>query len=58
MDALQITFLNAAGTVLFSRNDMEQGNWTQEEYTVNATFPYRPTSDLRERLSTTATPTI
>ena len=40
MDALQITFLNAAGTVLFSRNDMEQGNWTQEEYTVNATFPY------------------
>jgi len=37
---MQTTFLNAAGVVLFSRDDMEQGNWTQEEYTVNATFPF------------------
>lgn len=37
---MQTTFLNAAGTVLFARDDMEQGNWTQEEYTVNVTFPY------------------
>jgi phage minor structural protein len=37
---MQTTFLNAAGVVLFARDDMEQGNWTQEEYTVNATFPY------------------
>lgn len=37
---MQTTFLNAAGTVLFTRDDMEQGNWTQEEYTVNMTFPY------------------
>lgn len=37
---MQMTFLNAAGTVLFVRDDMEQGNWTHEEYTVNATFPY------------------
>ena len=37
---MQTTFLNAAGTVLFVRDDMEQGNWTQEEYSVNATFPY------------------
>lgn len=37
---MQTTFLNAAGVVLFTRDDMEQGNWTQEEYTVNATFPY------------------
>ena len=37
---MQTTFLNAAGTVLFVRDDMEQGNWTQEEYTVNAVFPY------------------
>lgn len=37
---MQTTFLNAAGTVLFTRDDMEQGNWTQEEYTVNATFPF------------------
>lgn len=37
---MQFTFLTAAGVVLFVRDDMEQGNWTQEEYTVNATFPY------------------
>lgn len=37
---MQITFLNAAGTVLFVRNDMEDGHWIQEEYTVNASFPY------------------
>lgn len=37
---MQVTFLNAAGTVLFARDDMEQGNWTQEEYSVNATFPF------------------
>lgn len=37
---MQTTFLNAAGVAVFSRDDMEQGNWTQEEYTVNATFPY------------------
>ena len=37
---MQFTFLNAAGTVLFARDDIEQGNWVQEEYTVNATFPF------------------
>lgn len=37
---MQVTFLNSAGTVLFARDDMEQGNWTQEEYSVNATFPF------------------
>ena len=37
---METIFLNAAGTVLFVRDDMEQGNWTQEEYTVNATFPF------------------
>ena len=40
MQALQMTFLNPAGTVLFVRDDMEQGNWTQEEYTINCTFPH------------------
>ena len=39
---IQTTFLDAAGTVIFARDDMEQGNWTQEEYTVNATFPFVP----------------
>ena len=37
---MEITFLSPSGTTLFVRNDMEQGNWMQEEYTVQATFPY------------------
>ena len=37
---MDFVFLNAAGTVLFSRNDAEQAGWTQEEYTVDATFPF------------------
>ena len=36
---MQITFLDAAGVVLFVRDDIETGEWTQEEYSVNATFP-------------------
>lgn len=37
---METIFLNAAGTTLFTRSDMEEGHWTQEEYTVNATFPW------------------
>ena len=37
---MEVKFSNAAGVVLFVRNDMESGRWTQEEYTVNATFPF------------------
>lgn len=37
---MQFTFLNPAGVVLFVRDDLESGDWTVEEYTVNATFPY------------------
>lgn len=37
---MEIKVLNPAGSVLFVRDDMEQGEWTQEEYTVNATFPF------------------
>lgn len=37
---MQVTFTSTAGIVLFTRDDMEQGHWTIEEYTVNATFPY------------------
>ena len=35
-------FLNAAGTTLFTRSDIETGHWVQEEMSVNATFPYNP----------------
>lgn len=43
---MEIIILNAAGAVQFVRSDMEQGNWTEEEYTVNATFPYDPAKTL------------
>lgn len=39
---MEVTFLNAAGTVLFTRSDMETGHWVQEEMSVNATFPFDP----------------
>lgn len=32
-------FLNSADQVIFSRADMEQGHWIQQEMTVSATFP-------------------
>lgn len=37
---MQFTFMTPAGVVLFVRDDLESGDWTVEEYTVNATFPY------------------
>lgn len=33
-------FVSPSGVMLFSRNDIESGEWTQEEYTINACFPY------------------
>lgn len=39
---MQYTFLNSSGVVLFARNDAESAEWTQEEYTLNAAFPYVP----------------
>lgn len=39
---IEIIFLNAAGSTLFSRADMESGHWVQEEMSVTATFPYDP----------------
>ena len=37
---MDFTFLSSAGDVLFSRNDIEDGHWVQEEMSVNATFSY------------------
>lgn len=45
---MQITFLTKAGTVLFVRDDIEQGNWTQEEYSLSATFPYNEKKVIHE----------
>ena len=44
---MNVTFLNAAGVVQFMRNDMESGHWRQEEYSVNATFPFDPDKIIR-----------
>lgn len=41
-------FFNNSGVVLFVRNDIEMGQWTQEEYTVNMTFPYVPGKVIAE----------
>ena len=37
---MECIFLNSAMVCRFVRDDMEAGNWTQEEYSVNMTFPY------------------
>lgn len=37
---MQFTFLDAAGTVLFLRDDAEQASWTVEEMTLHLDFPY------------------
>ena len=34
------TFINTAGATLFIRDDAERAEWTQEEMTLNAEFPY------------------
>ena len=39
---MEVHFISMAGVGLFTRTDMESGHWTQEEMTVNATFPYVP----------------
>ena len=39
---MECIFLNAAGTTLFTRTDMETGHWVQQEMTVTADFPYVP----------------
>lgn len=38
---MDFTFLKN-GTVAFSRNDAEQAEWTQEEFSLLCTFPYIP----------------
>ena len=45
---MQITFLTKTGTVLFVRDDIEQGNFVHEEYSFSATFPYNPKKIIRE----------
>ena len=37
---MECMFLNAAGTMLFTRDDMESGHWVQEQMNVTADFPF------------------
>lgn len=37
---MEILFFNTSGTILFSRDDLEEGHWVQEEMSVTATFPF------------------
>lgn len=37
---MEYIFLNAAGTTLFVRDDMESGHWVQEQMNVTAEFPF------------------
>ena len=39
---MECIFLNAAGTTLFTRTDIESGHWVQQEMSVNADFPFVP----------------
>ena len=37
---MECIFLNAAGTTLFIRDDMESGHWVQQEMNLTADFPF------------------
>lgn len=37
---MECIFLNAAGTTLFVRDDMESGHWVQQEMNMTADFPF------------------
>ena len=38
--SMQFIFLDMAGATLFTRNDAERAQWTQEEMTLECEFPY------------------
>ena len=44
---MEFIFLNAAGTTLFVRDDMESGHWVQQEMNVTADFPFNPEKKIQ-----------
>ena len=44
---MECIFLNAAGTTLFVRDDMESGHWVQQEMNVTADFPFNPEKKIQ-----------
>lgn len=47
---MDFTFLKN-GTVAFSRNDAEQAEWTQEEFSLLCTFPYIPKKTIERGMT-------
>lgn len=47
---MDFTFLRN-GTVAFSRNDAEQAEWTQEEFSLMCTFPYIPQKTIERGMT-------
>ena len=47
---MDFTFLKN-GTVAFSRNDAEQAEWTQEEFSLLCTFPYIPKETIERGMT-------
>lgn len=47
---MDFTFLKN-GTVAFSRNDAEQAEWTQEEFSLLCTFPYIPQKTIERGMT-------
>lgn len=45
---MECIFLNAVGTTLFVRDDMESGHWLQQEYNITADYPYNPDKVIRD----------
>ena len=44
---MEFLFFDAAGKVLFTRNDAEEATWTQEEMSVYLLFPFDPEKEIR-----------
>jgi phage minor structural protein len=44
---MECIFLNAAGTTLFVRDDMEGGHWVQEQMNLTADFPFNPSKVIQ-----------
>ena len=47
---MDFTFLKN-GTAVFSRNDAEQAEWTQEEFSLVCTFPYIPQKTIERGMT-------
>lgn len=47
---MQYTFFDYADHILFVRDDIESGSWSQEEMTLNALFPYHKDKEIKQEM--------